>query len=317
MARCMHADILTKVLQEITSFLGETNPMRSFLILLASLFIAYWVSKLITKIIVKIAQAIAVRADNTSNDERFVQLRQVETFLSVSLAIIRVLIVVAVGYVVWSTFSDSSNPSIAAIGASVVFLVIAGGTIGPLLRDITAGSTMIIERWFSVGDYIRVEPFLEVGGVVERVTLRSTQLRSLNGEVIHLHNQHIQGVRVTPRGVRTLAIDIFVNNKELGERLINSVISTIPTGPLTLAQPLRIVKSEKWGDELWHLTVRCKTPPGREWLVENFFVEAIIDADSKGRKKPLLVHKPLVHFADAAAERSFRRAVRVTKEESR
>lgn len=83
-----------------------------------------------------------------------------------------------------------------------------------MLRDLTAGTAMIAEQWFNVGDYIRVEPFIDVGGVVERATLRSTKLRSLNGEIIWLHNQHIHGIKVTPRGIRTMAVDIFVNDEK-------------------------------------------------------------------------------------------------------
>ena len=55
---------------------------------------------------------------------------------------------------------------------------------GPLLRDITTGSVMIAERWYGVGDYIIAEPFLNIQGVVEQVSLRSTKLRGLSGEVV-------------------------------------------------------------------------------------------------------------------------------------
>src|SRR5690606_30921991 len=116
------------------------------------------------------------------------------------------------------------------------------------LRDITAGATMIIERWFTVGDFIKVEPFMDVSGVVERLTLRSTRIRSMSGEVIWLHNQQIQGVHVTPYGLRTEAVDVFVSDRKKGEKLIADITNTIPTGTLLLAKPLRVVSTEKWGD---------------------------------------------------------------------
>jgi small conductance mechanosensitive channel len=204
---------------------------------------------------------------------------------------------------------------LAAIGAGTIFIVIAGQTLGIVLRDVTAGSVMIAERWFNVGDFIKIEPFMEVSGVVEELTLRSTRLRSLSGEVVWIHNQQIHGVHVTPRGVRTLAVDIFVRDRVKGEQAIEKVISTVPTGTMMMARPLRIKYAERWSDELWRITVVGETPPGREWLVERYFVNALkeIDEDKK-RADRLIVHEPIARYADSVADSRFKRAVRVNKD---
>ena len=123
----------------------------------------------------------------------------------------------------------------------------------------------------------RIEPFMEVAGVVERFTLRSTRLRALNGEIIWVHNQNITAVHVTPTGVRTIAVDIFVRDKEVGEKAIKKIIAAIPKGKTMLAKPLRIIRTEEWGENRWRITVIGQTAPGREWLIERFFVEAVID----------------------------------------
>lgn len=315
MVRCMPQDILLNLDTEFRQFLLEPNAMRSLFILVLSIFLAYWLSNIIAKIIIRVAQLISLRADSSSDENKIIQLRRVETYLSVTVAIVRAMIVAVVAYLAWRTLSPASNPSAAAIGASALFIVLAGSTLGPLLRDITSGATMVIERWFNVGDFIRVEPFIDLGGVVERMTLRSTRLRSLNGEVIWLHNQHIHGVRVTPRGVRTIAVDIFVNNQERGTDLIEKVVDTIPIGTMTVTHRLKVSQPEKWGENLWRITVTGQTPPGREWLIENYFVETIEEMDESSRKKSVIMRKPLVRFADPAAERSFKRAVRIAKQE--
>lgn len=309
-------DPLANITQEISGFFTQPNALRSVAILVASLVIAYWLSKIIALFIIRLAQLIAVRSDN-SEGEKQIQLRRVETYLSVSIALVRALIVGFVAFFIWKTLSANANTSAAAIGASAFFIVLAGGTVGIILRDITAGATMIIERWFNVGDYIRVEPFIDVNGVVERMTLRSVKLRSLNGEVTWLHNQHIHGVKVTPRGLRTLAVDVFVNNKRVGETLIKKAIDTVPVGTIKVAQVPEIVRSEKWGEHLWLFTVIGETPPGREWLMENYFVESLIELDERRRGPKTLVRKPIARFADEAAERSFKRAVRLSKKEGR
>jgi small-conductance mechanosensitive channel len=309
-------NIVNQTITDVKSFLGQPNAFRSILILIVSIIAAYWLSHFIAKAIIRVAQVVAVHSDKESNEDRLVRLRQVETYLSVTVAIVRVAIVTIVAFIAWRIFSpNSSSSGVAAIGVGTIFIVIAGQTIGPLLRDVTAGATMIAEKWFNVGDFIKVEPFWEVSGVVERFTLRSTRIRQLSGEVVWIHNQQITAVHVTPRGVRTMAVDVFVRDRVAGERQIERVINTVPTGATLLARPLRIKYAERWDDELWRITVIGETPPGREWLIEKYFIDALKDVD-EGKKKAdrLFIHEPIARFADPAADRRFKRAVRVAKD---
>lgn len=306
-------DIFIILTTEIEQFLATPNSMRSLLILIISIVLAYWLSYYITRVIIKLAQRIAVRSDNTTSDESRIKLRRIETYFSVSIALVRALIVGIVAFYAWQFLSPGVDLSAATIGASAFFIVIAGATVGMILRDITAGSTMIIERWFDVGDFIRVEPFIEVGGVVERMTLRSTKLRSLNGEIIWLHNQHIQGVKVTPGGLRRLAVDIFANNERVGRNLIEKVIATMPVGTLKLATKPKIVASEQWSEKLWHFVVVGETTPGREWLLDKYFIDALDEVDARRKGPKTFVRPHIARFSDIRAEESFKRAIRVSK----
>jgi hypothetical protein len=306
---------LTSFLQETADFFSEPNAYRSLLILACSIAFAFWMSRLLAKLIIRIAQSIAIRADRTSDAVKQIHLRRVETYLSVSIAAVRVIVVIVVGYTVWKVLSPAASTQAAAIGASALFIVLAGGTIGVMLRDITAGATMIVEHWFNIGDYIRVEPFIDVSGVVERTTLRSIKIRSLNGEIIRIHNQHIHGVKVTPHGVRTIAVDVFVNNPDVGNKLIKDALGSIPVGTLMIAKKSKIKATEQWGDNLWRIMVYCYTAPGREWLIEQYFVDTLKSLDKKYRGKSILVHEPIVRYADPEAERNFKRAIRVTKDD--
>jgi len=306
---------IDRSLNEVVQFFSEGNSFRSLLILLVSILVAYWLSRFIAQGIIKVAQIVGAHSDVESNEERLIRLRQIETYLSVTVAIVRAIIVTVVAYIAWTTLSPASNNSIAAIGAGTIFVVFAGQTLGIILRDVTAGATMIIEKWFNVGDYIKVEPFGDVAGVVERFTLRSTRIRTLSGEVVWVHNQQMMAVHVAPRGVRTMAVDVFVRDRVAGEREIEKLISTVPVGPTLLARPLRIKYAERWDDELWRITVIGETPPGREWLIENYFVNAIKEIDEG--KKPadrIFIHEPIARYADPKADRRFRRAVRLQKE---
>lgn len=303
------------VFQDIIEFFSQPNAYRSVLILFACIIGAYILSKFLADFIIKIAQKVSVRADIESNDERLIKLRQVETYLSVSIAVVRAIVVAVAAYVAWIFLSPSANSGAAAIGASAFFIVFAGQTLGMVLRDITAGAIMIIEQWFNVGDYVKIEPFIDVAGVVERLTLRSTKLRSLSGEVVWVHNQQIQAVHVTPRGVRTLAVDVFVRNKDKGLKVLKELAKAVPVGTTMLAEPLKVQKPEEWGGGLWRISVIGQTPPGREWLIENFFVNAIKEVDSTVRNKinRVFVYEPIARYADPVADKKFKRAVRAHK----
>lgn len=299
---------------EIVDFFKTGNPYRSLLLLVISIIIAYLISKIIARGIIKFAQIVAAHSDNETDDERVIRLRQLETYLSVAVAAVRAVVVSVVAYIGWSLLSPKSNSSIAAIGAGTVFVVFAGQTVGILLRDITTGATMIIEKWFNVGDYIKIEPFSDVSGVVERFTLRSTKLRALSGETVWIHNQQMQAVHVTPNALRTMAVDVFVKDRVQGEKILERLIHSVPTGPTLLARPLRIKYAEKWDEDLWRITVVGQTPPGREWLIEKFFVGALITIDEgKPRSERIFIHEPIARFADSVADRRFKRAVRVKK----
>ncbi len=300
--------------QEITSFFTEPNAMRSLVILILSIIVAFFISKLVAMLIIKIAQFVASISDNAPDAEHQVKLRRIETYLSVSIAMVRALIVGFVAFYAWKILSPQATSGAAAIGASAFFVVLAGGTIGMILRDLTTGASMIIEGWYHVGDYIDVEPFDKLAGVVERMTLRSTKLRSINGEVIWIHNQHMQAVRVTPRGLRTIAVDVFVNNQRIGKTLIEKAIATMPIGTIKVAKKPKIAREEKWGDHLWLFTVVGETPPGREWLMEDYFISSLRELDERRKGMHTLVRPPIARFADAAAEKSFKRAVKMAQQ---
>ncbi len=307
---------IVEMQDDVLGFLTHPNAYRSILILVAAIGVAYIASKYLAQIIIYLSQRVALRSENVSNDAKVIKLRQIETYLSITVAIVRAAVVAVVAYICWRLLSPVSSSGAAAIGASAFFIVFAGQTLGMILRDITAGVIMITEQWFHVGDYIKVEPFIQVDGVVERFTLRSTKLRSLSGEVIWIHNQQIQAVHVTPRGIRTLEVDVFTRNPEQGKSALQDIIDMVPASASLLRKPLRIKHVEEWGSDVWRITVVAQTAPGREWLIEKFFVDAIKELDEGKKKKDdkIFIYDPIARYADPVAERKFKRAIRVAKE---
>ncbi len=303
------SDQLRDVQDHADGYLRQATTLRGFLIIVCVFGAAWALMRLINKSTIEIARATADRADKAANEDRFVQWRQIETYLSVVLAIVRAVIVGGALYIAIRMLFPGQTLLPATIGISTFFVIVAGATVAPLLRDLTNGVIMIVGRWLSVGDFVKIEPFNDMAGVVERVTLRSTTLRSINGDITHLHNQYIQGVRISPRGARTLAIELFVRDLKKGLAHVEEVIQTLPASPTMIVTPLRVSAKEKITDNLWRITITGKTAPSREWLIEDFIRSALQDQDTN-KKEPLIVYGPLVHYADPEADKRFSRAVR-------
>ncbi|NCU40814.1 mechanosensitive ion channel family protein [Candidatus Saccharibacteria bacterium] len=310
-----------QIFDEFSELLAKPNAFRSVLILMASMVIAYWLSRFLAQAIIRVAQKVSDRSERESDNQRVLRYQQIETYLSMTVAFVRVAVVLVVGYVTWRLISplaagSQAANSLAAIGTGTLFVVIAGRTLGVVLQDLTAGATMITEGWFHVGDYVKLEPYMDVTGVVERFTLRSTRIRSLNGEIIWVHNQNITGAHVTPNGVRTQEVEIFLRNAEKGKAAISDIIKAMPKDRMMLPKPLKIIREEKWSNNELHITVVGQTPPGREWLIDDYFMQAIRDIDPENSKsvERILARPPMVHMADPAANRRFQRSVRVHDE---
>jgi hypothetical protein len=298
----------------INQTIGDANTWRVVGICLVVFGIAILIGNIVAKILVWIAQAVAVQADSSSTQERNIQLRRVETYLSVITAVLRIIILIAGIYIALRIIAPQNSGLVTTIGAGTVFAVIAAGTVSPLVRDIAYGALMIVERWYSVGDFIRIVPYPDdAAGVVERVTLRATKLRNLNGDVIWVHNQYIQGVRTTPRGIRTLALDIFVNNRDAGLELIDAVTKALPISPTMIVQPVEVTEQEKLSPTLWRIEVIAQTAPEREWLIENFMVKNLLEADEQRKGRKVITYGPIVHNADSTAENRYRRAINANR----
>ena len=196
-----------------------------------------------------------------------------------------------------------------AIAGASFLIIVAGFAAQRILVDILAGLMMFVERWFSVGDTVTVYAGTEHQGVVEEVSLRRTRLRSLSGEVINIHNSQVQAVRVLPRGVKELAMEIFVSKREDGERVVADVTAILPEGPTTFIRRPWIERVDELSHNLTRIRLHTTVAPGREWLAENFFADLLRQRASDS----LIVHGPVVLAVDERATWSYARASGATR----
>lgn len=113
---------------------------------------------------------------------------------------------------------DRLGVNVAAILASAG---IAGIAIGfgaqHLIRDVIAGFFLIFEGLIQVGDVVRVG---EVTGTVERIHLRTTQVRQFSGELVTIPNGEIQRFGNMNRGFMRAIVQIGLAYESNLERAI-------------------------------------------------------------------------------------------------
>jgi moderate conductance mechanosensitive channel len=225
--------------------------------------------------------------------------------------------------IAYAAFATAAVLSVAQVAGGIdrvaavaggLFVVLVGAFVAQrLLVDIIAGYTMFLERWYSVGDTIVIVAAHELQGVVEDVSLRRTRLRTLTGEVINVHNSEVNAVRVLPAGVKEVAVELYVRDRDAGEDLVEAVARIVPEGPTTFVKRPWIEYVEELSQLLVRIRVRATIAPGREWLADSFFPGLLKEQADEG----LIVHGPVTLAVDERANRSFARASAATRWEAR
>ena len=294
----------SSVLKQISDTIFNT---RSIVTLLIAVTLAFLLGRIIASVLRRLTHLLSRQADRTQNLATVNRIRRAETFIVLSIAITRAFLMIFALYFWWVLSHPGQQPG-AIIGASALVALVLSGMLSPVLRDVAYGSLMMAEHWFGIGDHVVIEPFT-LQGVVERVTLRSTKVRSLSGEVIWVNNQSINAVKVTPKGVRTIAFELFVTNLHRGIDLIEETNRHLPTGPLLVATPLSVMTEVSVGENLWHITAIGEVAPEREWLLDTFAIKVIKELD-EANSRHVLATDPITRYTDSEAEKRFARTIK-------
>ena len=274
------------------------------------LFAAAWAVSRLSAIVARRVMAWSDRRHRTPSGDlsaKIVELKRRET----SVAVIRTgiaYIAFATALVLTAAQVTGGFDRLTAVAGASFILILVGFSAQRMLMDIIAGFNMFVEHWYSVGDTIAI-PMLEVQGIVEDLSLRRTKLRSLDGEVINIHNSQIAAVRVLPGGVKEFDVELVASNREAAELLVEHIGAILPEGPTTFIRRPVIHQVDALAPGLVRLRMRAAVAPGREWLVHGFYTDLL----KERADKHLIVHGPVVLTVDDKVERSFARASAATR----
>lgn len=188
--------------------------------------------------------------------------QRAETLRHIVRSATKVILTVVVLLLVADELDFNIQPLLATAG--IVGIAIGFGAQN-LVKDVMSGFFILFEDQYDVGDVIKIGEF---SGVVERLTLRATVLRNLEGQVHVVPNGNIQNVTVMTKEWARAVLDVILRHEEDLEKVFDALQRV--GSRLALDWPDRVLEQpsilgvEKLDDS--GVTIRCivKTPPFKQ-----------------------------------------------------
>ena len=203
------------------------------------------------------------------------QQRRIETLGRVARHTLSLLIVVVTILIVLNTLGISIAPILGAAG-------VAGVAIGfgaqSLVKDFFSGVFLLLENQIRVGDVVEIAG---KSGVVESMTLRRIQLRSVDGAVHYVSNGLISTVTNFSTEFAYAVVDIGVAYREDIDRVFKVMRATAEemraSEPFTktVIGELEILGVDQWAESAIMIRCRMKTQPLQQWATRREFLKRL------------------------------------------
>lgn len=190
-------------------------------------------------------------------------------------------------------------------GAGIFGLAISFGA-QSLVRDIITGLFILFENQFGVGDVVKIG---DVGGIVERMTLRVTVLRDVHGIVHVIPNGEIKRVSNMTRSWSRAVLEIGVAYKENVDRVMEvmrqvgaELWNDADWQPVLVEEPV-VPGIESFGDSGVNIRIMAKTVPLKQWEVARELRRRLKNRFDAEKIEIPFPHRTL-YWGDAGRERA-------------
>lgn len=229
-------------------------------------------------------QEMSLRAEQRANALSGV-LRSVVSFVVFAIA----------GFMILDELGVNLAPLLA--GAGVVGLAIGFGA-QSLVKDFLSGMFILIEDQFGVGDVVDLDG---TSGSVEAISLRTTQLRSVEGTVWHVPNGEIRRVGNMSKHWARAVLDVEVaygTDIERARAVMKRVADEVWRESRSVLEEPEVLGVEALGASGVRLRALVKTTPLQQWEVNRTLRERIATAfEAEGIEIPI-VQQAIWHRTD-------------------
>lgn len=193
--------------------------------------------------------------------------KRIQTLLGILKAVAKAVIWVMMIMLVLRKLGVDIAPLIA--GAGVAGLAFGFGA-QELVRDVISGFFMLLENQIRTGDVAIVNG---VGGLVERINMRTVTLRDLSGVVHVFQNGKINSLSNMTKGWSAMVFDIGVAYKEDTDEVmavmeeVGKDLQEDDQFKSLIIEPLEILGVDAFADSAVVIKARFKTKPIHQWTV--------------------------------------------------
>ena len=193
--------------------------------------------------------------------------RQLVTLIKIIQWTLIVLLVGSSVLMLLGTFGIDITPLLASVGVAGLAISLGAQS---LIKDLIGGVLIIMENQYAVGDFITVG---SASGEVERITLRTTQVRARNGDLHIVPNGEVRVLANQTKGWSRAVVEVGVAYEEDLERALDvlrasgEAFAQDPVLGTSLLEPPQVLGPMTLGDTAVILRVEVKTEPGKQWEV--------------------------------------------------
>lgn len=255
---------------------------------------AYLLNLILSRIIIR-AVRIAVVRDEAMSEEA--ERKREDTLIHIFNGALKIILILLAVLMILQEAGLQIGPILA--GAGIAGLAIGFGA-QSLVKDIITGLFMIIENQYRIGDIIKID---DIGGTVEKITLRLTTLRDINGTVHHIPNGEIKRVSNLSKDFARVNFDIGVSYNTNLEHVIDVInrtgkeLAEDPAFADAIINPPRFLRVNDFADSAIMIKILGDTKPLRQWEITGEMRKRLkIAFDREGIEIPF--PQRVIHQAD-------------------
>lgn len=236
-------------------------------------------------IIVKIiSRRVRKLVEKKISDDRIIIKKRTFTFTSVVSNLIIVIAVVAAVLIIADEIGINVTPLLA--GAGVAGVVIGFGA-QSLIKDLINGVFILLEQWFQVGDIITIG---DTSGTVERLNLRTTVIRDIEGTVHYIPNGEITKLSNKTQLWSRAVVEVGVHYSEDTDKVVkvledvfDDLVNDKNYKGVILERPKILGDGgiSELGDSAVVFKMICKVKSGEQWTIARQMRKRIKDKFDK------------------------------------
>ena len=262
----------------ILGLFPQTRSLQVWSVVLIRIPLRIFLVALLTYILIRFSNVLVAKLNSTLT-ENYVLSRDIRRRMQVRITTIARLVggIVAIFWIITGILM-----ALTLIGINVTPLLAGAGILGlafsfasqNIIKDALNGFFIILEDQYAVGDVINVG---DVGGMVENLNLRITQLRDGQGRLITIPNSEIKTVANLSSQWSRAEIDIpiaYQADIDLALELIGRVANEMDSESEwqdQIVEPPEVLGVDNFSDRGSVVRIWIKTEPLKQWAVAREF----------------------------------------------